>query len=491
MSVAFKSATSAGAFTPASASITITKPGAVVSGDTMVGIMFSTGGPLTPPAGWAQIGAEGITPGVSLGRAWYKVAGAAEPGTYDWGMSAADSAVLFLVAFTGARTGGPIESLTWGGSGTPATAQVAPSEAPTALGAMMLSAWAATGGGLSWLPPAGMTECGDATTAWQGGATAYEARPSTGATGTRTATCVSSTGYLSVSITLVPANDADSDEATVWIDASGGMTELDVEWDTQGRFAPPNQFEEDEVPEQAGSQVRAVRHKPRDTVLALWIDAASGAALRTALRELVAKMDPIRGDGKMRVTSPLGDQRELTCRYRSGLELVERLGQTSGPRVQRAPVMFHAADPYWYAINDEVATYGIGSGTSSWFPFFPLRLGTSSLFTDATVVNGGDVECWPVWEITGPGSAINLRNLTTGKLLTLNTTLVGETATIDTRFGAKTVVRNDNVNLFGSMPDASELWPLQRGSNSIRVEISGATTATSVRLSWKPRYLTA
>lgn len=491
MAVAFKSASSASAYTPVGGIITVTTPGAVADGDVMIAVLFTTGGSPTAPAGWTQIGSDGITPGVSIGRCWYRVAGVAEPADYDWTMSAADSAVLMVSAYTGVRTGGPVETLTWGGAAAAATAQVAPAQAPTALGSMLISAWGATGGGGSYLPPVEMTEWADISSLWQFGAAAYEERPSTGTTGTRTATCVASTGYLSVSILLVPAGGDDVDEATVWIDPAGGMTSLNVDWDVSGRFAPPIAFEIDEVPEQPGSRLRAARHRSREIVLPLWVTAGSEAALRTAVRSLVAVMDPVRGDGRIRVTGPGGDQRELICRYRTGLELAERFGVTSGPNLQRAPVLFWAADPYWYAVSEEIAEYSIGASTSSWFPIFPLRLGTSELFTDATVVNVGDVDAWPTWQITGPGSTIILRNVTTGQLLELSTTLVGETVTIDTRPGAKSVVLSDGTNLFGSLSDASALWSFVRGANNIRIEMSGATDDSRVRLSWKPRYLTA
>lgn len=489
MAVAFKSASSVGAYTPAGGTATVSVPGGVVDGDQMVAILFTTGGSPTAPVGWSPAGSDGITPGVSIGKVWTRTA-SSEPATYDWTVSASDSTVLLVSAYTGVRNSGPVESLTWGGAAAAASAQVAPSGSPTALGSMLLCAWGATGGGGSYLPPVGMVECNDVTTAWQFGAAAYEARPTTGATGTRTATCVASTGYLSVSIVLVPAGGADVAETTVWIDPTGGMTQLDVDWDVSGRFAPPNHFEEDEIPEQPGSRVRAVRHKPRDMPLALWIGAASETALRMAIRDLVAVMDPIRGDGRIRVTAPGGDQRELTCRYRTGLELNEKLGDTSGPGVQLAVPVFHAADPYWYSVSDEVAEYSLGSATATWFPFPPLRLSASELFSDATITNTGDVEAWPVWTITGPGSAINLRNLTTGMLLTLSTTLTSTSVTIDTRPGAKSVVRSDGTNLFGSLSDTSALWSLARGANAIQMEITGATSDTRVRLSWKPRYLT-
>ncbi|GGM64057.1 hypothetical protein GCM10012275_38220 [Longimycelium tulufanense] len=282
-------------------------------------------------------------------------------------------------------------------------------------------------------------------------------------------------------------------ETVIWIDPDGATTTLEVNWSTRARFAPPIAFEEEGVPEQPGSRLRAVRHATREFVLPLWISDSSESALRTTLRDLVKAMDPARGDGTIRVTAPGGDQREIVCRYAGGLELDEILGDTSGPLVQRTPVVFRAFDPYWRATSDTVDTYTTGT-TATFFPFFPIRLSSSEVFADPTVNNVGDVEAWPVWTITGPGSNVNLKRFTGGetKTLTLSTTLgAGETAEIDTRPGKKTVTKGDGTNLFGSLSSSSVLWPLLAGDNPIRVEMTGSTSDSSVKLAFRPRYLTA
>jgi phage-related protein len=491
VSVAFKSATSAGAYTPVSGTITVTTPGAVVSGDLLVAIIFTTGGSPAPPVGWTQIGSDGVTSGVSIGRAWYKVAGSSEPGSYDWSVSATDSTVLLMSAYTGADTGNPVETLTWGGSTSATTSQIAPASSPTMTGAMQVSAWGATGGGGSYTPPAGMTEFADVTTAWQFGAGAYDALDASGSTGTRTATCNTSTGYLSVSIVLVPAGSASGDEVTVWVDAEGSMLPLAVEWRASGRFAPPTEREEEAVPGQPGARLRTVRHGVRDFSLALWITGTDEADLRTQMRALTYSMDGVRGDGRIRVTAPGGDQREIACRVTAGLEMTEVLGDTSGPTAQRAVVTFRAVDPYWQDTTDTASGPWAQGGTAAgFFPFFPLRLTSSEVLATAIVDNLGDVDAWPVWTIAGPGSTITLRNQSTGKVLTLDTTLLGgESVVIDTRPGYKTVTKNDGSNLYGSLSSASSLWSLQRGANSIQIEIGGATSATSVSVLRRHKYL--
>lgn len=280
-------------------------------------------------------------------------------------------------------------------------------------------------------------------------------------------------------------------EVVEWLDVDGEASTLSVEWDADGRFMPPMRRVEEQVPLQAGARLRSVRHAGRDVMLMLWIDAASETALRTEIRELLFKLDATRGDGRLRVTAPGGDQRELTCRYVAGLEMPEVEGQWSGPELQLARAVFRATDPYWYDVSTVSATYTTGT-PATFFPFFPLRLSASEVFADATLDNSGDVETWPTWTIVGPASSIVLRNLTTGKVLSLSTTLTaGESVSIDTRPGVKTVLRQDGTNLFSSLSATSSLWPLQRGTNAIRAEMSGATAASSVTVNYRRRYLSA
>jgi phage-related protein len=281
-----------------------------------------------------------------------------------------------------------------------------------------------------------------------------------------------------------------SAEVTQWIDPTGIVTTLDVDWDASGRFMPEIAHEEDGVPGQPGARHRASRHKTHDFTLKITIAAADEPSLRTAQRQLVYAMDPTRGEGTIRVQSPIGDMREIRCYCTSGLGMDEKPG-SSGPDMQQASVTFRAYDPYWRDSLDDIRTFTIGPAPS-FFPFFPLRLTSSQIAANATVTNGGDVEAWPVWTITGPGSGIVLRNLTTGANLIFSTTALGswESIVIDTRPGIKTVTKQDGTNLFPDLDVTSALWSLQAGPNATRLEMSGAIPGSSaLQLKLRRRYL--
>ncbi|HLH22439.1 MAG TPA: hypothetical protein VK066_07935 [Chloroflexota bacterium] len=288
-------------------------------------------------------------------------------------------------------------------------------------------------------------------------------------------------------------------EVVSWVAPDGvetvlsGQPQFELLWGRQGAFMPPIAFAEEPVPLQPGARLRQVQVGVREVDLPLLLRGADATALRALYRTLLHTFDPQRGDGKLRVQGPDGGVRELTCRYHSGLEGAEVLDKDAGGTSWRKVVLvLRAWDPYWYATAPTRVDFAVGSAATPFFPFFPLRLSASTVLGDAAVSNPGDVEAWPIWTITGPGSNLVLTNVTTGAALTLVTTLgASDVVTIDTRPGQKTVSGADGSNLFGTLNAASHFWALPRGSSSVRVELSGATGGSLVTLVYYPRYLGA
>ncbi|MCP2168137.1 phage distal tail protein [Goodfellowiella coeruleoviolacea] len=281
-----------------------------------------------------------------------------------------------------------------------------------------------------------------------------------------------------------------ADEVIQHVDPDGVVTDLAVAWDVSGRYGVTVRLDEQGVPGQPGLLLRDVQHGARDISLSLWINAPTPAELQARLRDLVHRMDPRRGDSVLRMTGPAGDTREITVRVVAGLDVAERLGDTSGPTTQRMPIMCRAYDPYWAAGSDIVQQFQRGEAPK-FFPFFPLRLASSEIWADVTVTNPGDVDAWPVWTIVGPGSHPVIRNETTGKVLDLAVDLGGgESVTIDTRPRRKEVTRSDGTSAFGRLSWGSSFWPLAPGTNAISIEMGSAVSADSrVVLSYRPRYL--
>jgi hypothetical protein len=278
-------------------------------------------------------------------------------------------------------------------------------------------------------------------------------------------------------------------EILSWIEPDGtehnltGMENIDISMSPEGRFMPKFSIVEQQVPFQYGSKLRQINVDAREIDLPVEISCITTSDLRNKLRQLMNWFNPLKGDGQLKSISEDGSQRVIVCRYQSGLEI-----QESNLPNQKAIIVLKAFDPLWYDVNTIVQTFKSGQ-PATFFPFFPLRLSSSSVFADTTVTNNGDIEARPTWIITGPGDTIFLRNLTTGELININTSLgVGETINIDTRAGKRTVKKGDGTNLYSTLSDDSALWSLQQGINNIRIEMSNATSQSSVQLSYQNRY---
>lgn len=284
-------------------------------------------------------------------------------------------------------------------------------------------------------------------------------------------------------------------ETLTWIAVDGAQTVLDGSGaylaltGRQGFYAAPINLIADQIPLQPGAREKYVQTLPNPVKVPILIKPTTEAALAANRRALKWAMNPRRGVGTLRSVAADGMTRDLLCRCIAGFEGDESTANR-GPGWAEVDLVFQASDPYWY---DAVATIqAFTSGAPAVFftnPFLPLNLSSSGILSSFTIANNGDVECWPVWTITGPGSAVVLSNTTTGETLSSAITLAaGQVLTIDTRPGSKTVTREDGSNQFSTITATSSLWALQPGANSITLSLSGATSASVLQLSYKQRY---
>lgn len=287
----------------------------------------------------------------------------------------------------------------------------------------------------------------------------------------------------------------------VLVDTSGTTRALDgslgvsVPLGSRGMSFPSITPNGDKLPYAPGVALRRVSTAPGVLDLPLILRAATSAALDTI-------MDNIRGwilpgternatpdTVYIRVTRDDGAVREI--------EGVARLSEgddsAGGPILQRAILSLYCHEAYWRDVTATTVTFTSGTGVRSWFPYWPYDLTPSAIFSEETITNSGQIETWPVWTITGPGSDPTVTNLTTGETLVLSglTLAAGDVVTIDTSESgatAKTITDANGVNLWPYATTASALWPLEVGANVVRVELDGATGASSVELSYRRRW---
>lgn len=245
------------------------------------------------------------------------------------------------------------------------------------------------------------------------------------------------------------------------------------------------------VPMQPEERLREVQVASRLVDLPILIQAANRNAFLTAHRAITKAMNPLLGEGKLRVTSNDGVVRFLECRYVAGLEGMDSAGKANEEWMM-STISFRALNPFWQGVLVEDA-YVVGGSTGEFFknPFFPMVLTSSAVIDQPLVNNAGDVRAWPVFTITGPGENIALLNETTGKMILLYGLILdtGETLIIDTRPGYKSLTMSNGENAWETFTDESELWSLEPGDNQLSIQVNAADGNTEIAMSFTPQYL--
>lgn len=296
---------------------------------------------------------------------------------------------------------------------------------------------------------------------------------------------------------MAPVVDTDS-LLHSWVEASGTEHDLDGTEGVAVQLAstvgsPVVEIVSAPTPFRSGARTRRVNIRPRPIDLTLHIDGASATQVQQRLDALARWLDPSRGDGRLRVRRPDGTVRELWCRRSGGLDVDYREGVELWQDV--LATLQATDDPYAYDVDPTEQTFTVGAALGFFTdPFFPIKLTSSTVLASATVNNTGDVEAWPVWTITGPGTNPVLRNVTTGQVTAFETTLVsGQQLILDTRpvarRGAGVLPVHDNLgsNLYPSLLTPT-LWPLAVGVNQLQIEMNGADAASSVELEYTRRW---
>ncbi len=272
-------------------------------------------------------------------------------------------------------------------------------------------------------------------------------------------------------------------------------TGVHVAMGSKGLGMPSISVSGDKLPYAPGETPRQVATPASVLDIPIYIEAATSALLD-------ALLDTVRGwvlPGTERRTTPRtvlfrvtrddGAEREIEGVYGGGLEGDDLAGVETW---QDGMLSLFCPDPYWRDIAATEVTFTSGTGVRSWFPYWPYDLTPSSVFAEQTITNGGQVEAWPVWTITGPGSNPTLANLTTGEELSLVMELgAGDVVTIDTSESgatAKTIRDQNGANLWPLATPLSVMWPLEVGGTDVRVSLAGATVASSVELAYRRRW---
>ncbi|MDL4812822.1 phage distal tail protein [Actinomadura opuntiae] len=261
----------------------------------------------------------------------------------------------------------------------------------------------------------------------------------------------------------------------------------------KGFHAPTYVHYRDESPMVDGAFWRGVRASVRELFIPIVIIGQTRAELLATRRALIASISPRRGECTIVSAQPDGTRRMIGARYVSGMEGEEGKGPW-GVLLMSYGLTFVADAPYFY--SDPIPLeWGSGDVTRTELPI-PGDDGAyevvsaSQILGSSSVVNPGDVDAYPVWEFNGPFTEIALTNLTSGKSMTLTHTAgtPADTLTIDTTPGQTAVVDQAGANQWDSLSAGYSLWPLVPLQNDLSIEVSGSTTLTGARMTYRPRY---
>lgn len=245
--------------------------------------------------------------------------------------------------------------------------------------------------------------------------------------------------------------------------------------------------------------LRDIRLTPRLMSVPLLIQAADPDSYLAAYRALQASVVHKRGGhlapGVLRVTLPDGSWREIACYYRGGLDPHEdTLDDMMWSRQEHTELEFWAPDPAFVGPVVEQA-WRIVAPPRRFYPLYPVTVTSSQLGGSATVTSPGDLDSYPVWEVTGPG-APTITDMSSGREWGFTTPLApGQRVTVDCRppdlapeTGLTAVDSTGEdwwPNFSGDTPD---LWHLPPGRTDLQIAVAGATEDTRVSLAYRPRY---
>ena len=280
------------------------------------------------------------------------------------------------------------------------------------------------------------------------------------------------------------------------IDPSGGVFTLNDDTVTfllgeDGFGLDGLSFIEEKTPYVDGTTHKGLYTSPREPVIFLAAMKDSQANLQTFEEQLTRNLNPYKGEFTLRVTRMDGRTRDIKARLNAYPWSTK---DKDGPVYATRKLIFRCPDPHFYDPTQASQSTTLGP-LGLTLPFnLAQTLPTASMDTTFSSQNAGDLDTYPVMVVAGPGTNPVITNNTSGKVMSLTKVLdTGDTVTIDML--AATIAWYDSsagttTSILHLRSAASVFWPLVRGSNSIRVQMTSANMG-SISMTYYNRYLVA
>ncbi|MEU3351299.1 phage tail family protein [Streptomyces sp. NPDC037389] len=264
-----------------------------------------------------------------------------------------------------------------------------------------------------------------------------------------------------------------------------------------GLDTPPFELHADSSPNLDGSMFRSARAAAREVMLPVYLYGVDRRSLKELKRKLISALNPTRGYCVLKFVEADSQVRKLYCYYKAGMEGNEA-ADNAGFRWIKYGIQLTAFDPYFYADDLRVAEWTFNQGKAflrKKEAFFPVPLSRGSMADQSIpVLNPGEVDAWPVWEIRGPvrgftftspdGQSFGITAPANGA----DTVAAGRVLTVDTRPGRKTLTDDQGKNYWPLLDASPSLWPVQPGRSSVGVSLTAGSGPASLKLTLRPRY---
>ncbi len=270
-----------------------------------------------------------------------------------------------------------------------------------------------------------------------------------------------------------------------------------------GHGMPPIEYQTQRGPQQHGETVIGYRLSPR---IMQMVYRRNGCDRQDYWNHRLELLDVLRPNRMTTGSKPIAGtlRKILPDRSRRDIDVLIEQGPSfegSGDQWDEwafeEALRFVAYDPTFYDPTLVTTTVSLPVNNQLSFPAsFPISFGASSITTTVAKTYIGTWLTYPIIHFSGPLTAVIITNLTTNESVQFAHVLAaGQTATMDLRFGFKTVLDGAGNNLIGSVSgdigtfhlEAAPLAP--GGVNQLQFYVSAIGPGGVVEVDYYTRYV--
>ena len=231
-----------------------------------------------------------------------------------------------------------------------------------------------------------------------------------------------------------------------------------------------------------GGVWRSTKRGIREIDLPISVLGSDRADVEAKLRRLSNLLQDTNGPTRVVATYTDGSAFQLFAHYVGGGDVA--YGSDQNGIMANWTISLQAPSPYWESVNPANYLLQLSAGRGLLPQLSKLKLSGQFGFGNVTLINPGDVACFPVWELIGPCDSVAITFNGVGFQYAAPIA-AGEIITIDTAAG--TVKNQAGVNKYQNLAAAPKLFAIAPGTSTVSVAAPSATNATRVAGYIKPR----